>query len=241
MHRHLQAVLAAGVAALLAAACTPSVDQAAVASAAAKPEPVVAARAPEDARADGAGEEAGLSASIPAVPVTEPALPVESQQEPPGQASGMWRVTTAPGADELAPGESMFVEDGQISAFRLRDEMRSERWDDTVAGFEADALADGDARELQALYERTLHASLDEHGLTLVRLGCGVSLCAGTVRGPKNGGQSRLEHWWTSRPAGELPMPFLVKADIDSPHYVESRFSFSTDPSIRGIVIKPAP
>lgn len=194
---------------------------------------------PGAAQADGkTNEGTDLAAFTSAAPAAEPASSKQqASPAPAAQGSGMWEATSAPRGNELAPGESMFLEDGQMSAVLLRKEMLGDRWDDTVARFEADAITDRDARELQTMYERALHKSLTKHGLVLARFGCGLSLCAGTVRGPKKGGQSRIESWWGADPVGDLPMPMRVVTKIDNPRYAENRFSFSTDPSIRTILV----
>ena len=116
-------------------------------------------------------------------------------------------------------------------------DMKSERWDESVARFEADAMADQHAAELQRVYEQTMRDTLAPQGLGLARFGCGLTLCAGTILGPLEDGLARYEAW--QRQGIGLPLPLFVRYERDNAVQFELRFTFSTDPSAQSITISP--
>lgn len=123
----------------------------------------------------------------------------------------------------------------QVAGGPLIAEMQGGRWDDIVARFEADAMADPDAGELQRVYGHALREGLAVHGLGLGRFGCGLTLCAGTILGPVEDGQSRFDAWQAG--GFELPLPVFVRYRADNAAHFEMRFTFSTDPSAQSITI----
>ena len=136
----------------------------------------------------------------------------------------------------FTPGETPYMEtETKISAGPLIDEMKGDRWEDTVARFEADAMADQDAGELQRVYEQALRETLAAHGLGLARFGCGLTLCAGTILGPLEDGEARYEAWQMR--GIDLSTPFFVRYEADNAVQFELRFTFSTDPSAQTITL----
>lgn len=136
----------------------------------------------------------------------------------------------------FTPGETRYMEtEAKIAGAQLIDEMKGDRWEETVARFEADAMADQDAGELQRVYEQALRETLATHGLGLARFGCGFTLCAGTILGPLEDGEARYEAW-QGQGIG-LSTPFFVRYEADNAVQFELRFTFSTDPSARSITI----
>ena len=136
----------------------------------------------------------------------------------------------------LTPGESPFMESADTLGGSMITEMRGERWDESVARFEADAMADPDAGELQQVYEQALRESLSAQGLHLGRFGCGLSLCAGTILGPLEDGEARYGRW--SAQDLDLPLPMFVQTTADNALHMEVRFTFSTDPGAQSIIIR---
>ena len=244
----MRSLLVAGSIMLLATACAPSAGQES-ADATTSIDPVQVAAASGDAQQNERNEQgvkgapgvftspAPIAGPVPSPDDRQDAKPDRREAAREGEVDQEQAAATGPKANELAPGEANFFEDGSMSAYELRKQMRGEHWDDAVARFEADAMTDPDAGELQAMYERKLRESTAAHGLALMRFGCGLSLCAGTVRGSAND-RSQIDHWWNGSPVGDLPAPMRVVAKVDDPPYVEIRFSFSTDQSVRSMIIR---
>lgn len=136
----------------------------------------------------------------------------------------------------FTPGETRYMEtETKIAGARLIDEMKGDLWEETVARFEADAMADQDAGELQRVYEQAMRETLATHGLGLVRFGCGLTLCAGTILGPLEDGEARYEAWQGQ--GIDLSTPFFVRYEADNAVQFELRFTFSTDWSARSITL----
>lgn len=188
-------------------------------------------------RASGGGV-AG-AADIPAPPAAaghrqRPAPPARAVARPDGgpQASAV-----AASEQGLAPGEAaFFTADGGIDGGSLREQMHGERWDETVARFEADAIADPDARQLQELYEQALREAVARHGLVLARFGCGLSLCAGTARGPLRDDGYPFDSGNVFQFDG-LRTPMILSGLFETGQHVEVRFSFSTDPNVQSMTL----
>lgn len=136
----------------------------------------------------------------------------------------------------LTPGEAEFMDGEAIGAGRFAEAMRGDRWDETVGRFEADSGMDPDARELERIYREALQPALARHDMVLARFGCGLSLCAGTARGPLPEEPSMLPAGLVLDVEG-LSMPMRVVREVETPRYRELRFSFSIETEHRTIRI----
>lgn len=229
MPRAMLAVVVAGCA--LLGACSPSKEQetaaAAVPEAADAPAPTAAGEAaarqlarPDAGQRPGSPPAAAAAVAPPPRAARAPATRAREESPPMG----------------FTPGETPYMEtETRIGAAPLIDEMKGDRWEETVARFEADAMADQDAGELQRVYELALRETLAAHGLGLARFGCGLTLCAGTILGPLEDGGARYAAWQVEGIG--LSTPFFVRYEADNAVQFEVRFTFSTDPSTRSITL----
>lgn len=213
----------------LLGACSPSMEE--DVAAVAVPETAVApaaaggeAAAPRLERPDAGQRPGSPSATAAARAMPPPARTPGTRERKEAQPAG------------FTPGEAPYMEtESRIGAGPLIDEMKGERWEETVARFEADAMADQDAGELQRVYEQALRETLAAHGLGLARFGCGLTLCAGTILGPLEDGEARYEAWQMR--GIDLSTPFFVRYEADNAVQFELRFTFSTDPSAQTITL----
>ena len=214
----------------LLGACSPSME-----------EDVAAVAVPETAVAPAAagGEAAAPRLERPDAgqrPGSPPATAAARTTPPPAARTPGTRERKEAQPAGFTPGEAPYMEtESRIGAGPLIDEMKGERWEETVARFEADAMADQDAGELQRVYEQALRETLAAHGLGLARFGCGLTLCAGTILGPLEDGEARYEAWQMR--GIDLSTPVFVRYEADNAVHFELRFTFSTDPSARSITL----
>lgn len=126
-----------------------------------------------------------------------------------------------------------------VDAEALDAAFQSGEWDEYVDMFEEDALADPDARDLQRLYEDALRASLAGYEMALARFGCGLSLCAGTLRAPEPGAGERYAAWRTTFPGGSgLPAHVYADFPVAGDGLLEVRFVFSMDPAANAVMVR---
>jgi len=87
-----------------------------------------------------------------------------------------------------------------------------------------------------AAFEQALREAVARHGLVLARFGCGLSLCAGTARGPLRDDGYPFDSGNVFQFDG-LRTPMILSGLFETDQHVEIRFSFSTDPNVQSMTL----
>lgn len=167
-----------------------------------------------DRNADGAPVDSGQRSSLTKVPP-----PVSSR------------------ADVL-PTERAFLRGAELSVDAVANVIYGNRFEEAVESLGLEAANDPEALEIQRLYTNEIRSAIDNkyESLRLMGLSCGMSLCAGIMRGYGGDSKGEYDDWKASldHPTSMRTYSFVdgVMMTADQAEY---RFFFSVDPMVTGL------
>lgn len=135
--------------------------------------------------------------------------------------------------------ETAFVTGDAISVQKAGEAIMSREFSQLVRAFERDLAADPEARDLTALYRRAMDEQVDGLG-QITELACGLSVCVGAVRTRDDAG---YQVWLTKFDADKrTPSYSYGESAVDMGRAgLETRFYFSVDPSLNGVIAPATP
>jgi hypothetical protein len=135
--------------------------------------------------------------------------------------------------------EGAFVTGNAVSVQKAGDAIMSREFTKVVRGFERDLAADSEARDLTDLYRRAMDEQAKGLG-HVTELACGLSVCIGAIRTPDD---AHYQQWLARFDADRRTPSYSygeVAMDVGQAG-LETRFYFSIDPSLNGVVAPAGP
>ena len=135
--------------------------------------------------------------------------------------------------------EGALVTGNAVSVQKAGDAIMSREFSKVVRGFERDLAADREARDLTDVYRRAMDEQARGLG-QVTELACGLSVCIGAIRTRDSAGYSA----WSARFDADKRTPSYSygEAAVDMGQAgLETRFYFSIDPSVNGVVAPARP
>lgn len=178
------------------------------------------------------------SAASPSVPGASLPPQGEHGDSASSQQAAAHPMQHAPSATAYLEFEAAMVHGSELSFDQAMLALKGDAFDHYMGLIAQQSLRVPEAAELTEAYSLSLEESVRQTpALSLQRLSCGLSLCAGSISTGSSADAAQFEHWRrTLSLSGSTPAYSMIEVTVDGKDgRVEHRFIFSSDAGINGI------